>query len=91
MMINKVEYSGFRDDAPGGAHQGSISLVSDATRINVPLTLPRRVEISKNRHRLLLLAEALRQARHMPEYRKKGAICLAPGILPPSIRASIRA
>lgn len=87
MMITKVEYDGFCDDAPNGAMHGSISLISGDTRINVPLTLPRRVEIGQNRHRLLLLAEALRQTRHMPEYRTKGALSLAPGILPPGIRA----
>ncbi|PYG29456.1 hypothetical protein [Pelagimonas varians] len=82
MMITKVEYDGFCDDAPGGAMQGSIALIAGDTRINVSLTLPRRIEITQSRHRLLLLAEALRQTRHMPEYRSKGAIRLAPGFLP---------
>ncbi|MGH1412239.1 MAG: hypothetical protein ACRBB0_02025 [Pelagimonas sp.] len=87
MIITDVEYSGFRHDGPNGVTSGSISLICGDTRINVPLTLPRRVEISKSKHRLLLLAEALRQTRHMPEYRAKGAIRLAPGILPPTLRA----
>lgn len=87
MMITKVEYDGFCDDTPGGALQGSISLIGGGTRINVPLTLPRRVEIAKSRHRLLLLAEALRQTRRMPEYRTRGAIRLAPELLPSSLRA----
>ncbi len=87
MMITDVEFSGFRSDTPDGATHGSISLIAGDTRINVPLTLPRRVEIGKSQHRLLLLAEALRQTRHMPEYRAKGALRLAPNLLPSGIRA----
>ena len=87
MIITDVEYIGFNDSGPSGASQGAIALISHGVRINIPLTLPRRVEIGKSKHRLLLLAEALRQTRHMPEYRTKGTIRFAPGILPPGIRA----
>ncbi|SMX26664.1 hypothetical protein TRP8649_00749 [Pelagimonas phthalicica] len=81
MIISKVEYTGFRDIGPGGCMRGSVSLVAGETRINVPLTLPRKVEIDKSQHRLLLLAEALRQTRRMPEYRRKGSLKLAPELM----------
>ena len=82
MYIKRVQITGFRDDAPEGARSGSVALVCDDRCVHIPLTTPRRVEILKSRHRLRLLAMALKRARAMPEYHEGDEIRFAPGILP---------
>ncbi|MFZ7092990.1 hypothetical protein [Primorskyibacter sp. 2E233] len=82
MYVTSIEISGFHDAAHGGAHHGAVSLVTDGRRLQIPLTVPRRVEVLKSRHRLRLLAMALKRARQMPEYLEGEEILFAPGILP---------
>lgn len=85
MHITSIEFAGF-STTQSGASSGSVVLVSDDARMQIPLTLQRRVEVAHSRHRLLLLAEALRQARRIPEYRRRGTLTFAPGVLPPELR-----
>ncbi|WGW04156.1 hypothetical protein [Tropicibacter oceani] len=82
MYVKSIEFSGFDDTAPEGPSRGAVLLVNDTTRIQIPLTVPRHVEVLKSRHRLRLLAMALKRARQMPEYLEGDEIHFAPGLLP---------
>ena len=82
MHVRRIEISGFREDLPGGSGSGCVALIADGQRLQVPLTLPRKVEILKSRHRLRLLALALKRARRMPEYLDGEEMTFAPGLLP---------
>ncbi len=84
MYVEEIEIAGFRDTPPEGPSQGAVVLVGQDKRIQIPLTLHRHIEVAQ--HRRILLAEALRQARRVPEFRKKGALRFAPGLLPPELR-----
>ncbi|WP_425074248.1 hypothetical protein [Sagittula sp. S175] len=85
MYVTRIEFAGFKP-TPNGPFSGSVVLVSEDTRMQIPLTMPRRVEVQHSRHRLLLLAEALRKARRIPDYRQRGRLRFAPGVLPPELR-----
>ncbi|MFY0624477.1 MAG: hypothetical protein JXQ89_22600 [Pelagimonas sp.] len=82
MRVTQVRYAGFRDDTPDGPTSGAVTLVGEDSSIQLQITLPRRIEILNSQHRLLLLAEALKQARRMPEYRSRGALRLSECFLP---------
>ncbi len=82
MYIKRIELSGFKDDQTDGALSGSVSLVTDHRRIQIPLTVPSKFEMLNQRHRLRLLAMALKRARRMPEHRSGETIQFAPGLLP---------
>ncbi|WP_425101624.1 hypothetical protein [Tropicibacter sp. S64] len=90
MYIKRVEFSGFRADLPGGSGSGCVALITDSTRVQIPLTVPHAVEVLKSRHRLRLLALALKQARRMPEYLNGEEIRFAPGILPHGLTSADR-
>ena len=85
MYVTSIEFAGFLP-TQSGPFSGSVVLVSDGARMQIPLTVPRRVEVQQSRHRLLLLAEALRKARRVPDYKDRGQLRFAPGVLPPELR-----
>ena len=82
MYVTGIEIAGFRRRSTDGRIDGSVVLVGDGTRMQIPLTLNRRVELRAQKDRLLLLARALRELRRVPEYRDTGALRFAPGLLP---------
>jgi hypothetical protein len=86
MHIEKIEFSGFNSPPSDDISAGAVTFVTDGTRLQIPLTMPRRIEMGKSRDRLLVLAEALKTARLLPEYRKKGELRFAPGVLPQELR-----
>ncbi|CUH79943.1 hypothetical protein [Tropicibacter naphthalenivorans] len=87
MYVTKIEFEGFRPGAPLGAHNGAVTLIFGDTRMQIPLTVPRQIEIEESRARLRLLAEALRKARRIPGF--QGKMRFAPGVLPPELRRKI--
>ncbi|KUF10440.1 hypothetical protein AVJ23_11145 [Pseudoponticoccus marisrubri] len=82
MYVRKIEIAGFE----GGARAGAVTLVAGRLRVQIPLTLPRQVEIVETRHRLMVLAQALRQARRVPDLGGGGRLRFAPGVLPAELR-----
>jgi hypothetical protein len=86
MYVERIELAGFDDGPVGQPNQGIVVLVGDGQRLQIPLTLPRRIEMTESRQRLLLLAAALREVRRLPHYRRRGRLRFAPGILPPELR-----
>ena len=86
MYVTGIEYAGFQPGSEDGPTTGSVVLVCDDTRVQIPLTVSRRIEMAHSRHRLLLLAEAIRQARRVPDYRGQGRLRFAPGLLPAELR-----
>lgn len=86
MYVTGIEIAGFRRRSEDGTLTGSVVLIAKDRRVQIPLTLERRVELEKSRERLLLLARALRQARRVPDLRLKGALRFAPGVLPGEFR-----
>ena len=63
IRIDNIELDGFES----GARSGSVTLVSGDRRINLPLTLPEDAGAEGLIQRLV--AEAIRLARRMPEFR----------------------
>lgn len=82
MYVTKIEISGFRSPGPEGLRIGAVTLDAGQTRMQIPLSVPARFHPDNARHRLLLMAHALRQARRLPEFRKRGTMRFAPGLLP---------
>jgi hypothetical protein len=54
--------------------------------MNIPLTLPRHLEMTNTRDKLLVMSEALAAARRMPEYRGKNTLRFHPALLPHEMR-----
>jgi hypothetical protein len=87
MYIKRIELAGFSAPSPDGGTDGAVVLITDAgERMQIPLTLPHRLEMQRSRHRLLVLAEALKKARRVPSLRAPGKLRFAPGLLPPELR-----
>lgn len=86
MYVTRIEIAGFKAPAREGLYQGTVTLEADGQRMLIPLALAKPVRPDLGRHRLLLIAHALRRARRLPEYRKRGAMRFAPGLLPEELR-----
>ncbi len=87
MYIKSIELAGFSGPSASGVTNGAVVLITDeGERVQIPLTLPHRLEMQRSRHRLLVLAEALKQARRVPSLRAPGKLRFAPGLLPRELR-----
>lgn len=86
MYVTRIEIAGFKAPAGEGPHSGTVTLEAEGQRMLIPLSLEKRVRPEEGRHRLLLIAHALRRARRLPEFRKRGAMRFAPGLLPEELR-----
>lgn len=85
MYVEQIDYEGFDDTGTNGVIHGTVAFVSKGRRLAIALTVPRQMEIQDSRHRLLLMAKAIRQARRMPEFREGSRLRFAPGLLPREI------
>lgn len=86
MYITRIEIEGFGPPGPDGHRHGTVTLEADGSRVQIPLSLPGRYGELGPRHRMLLLAQALNRTRRLPEFRDRGTLRFAPGVLPERLR-----
>lgn len=86
MHITRIEIEGFGKAGPDGLRHGSVALEADGNRVQIPLSLPDGYGALGPRHRMLLLAQALNRIRRLPEFRSRGSLTFAPGLLPDRLR-----
>lgn len=86
MIIQDIEITGFDSPPEKGVSSGIVTLQAGTLRMNIPLTLPRHLEMTNTRDKLLVMSEALAAARRMPEYRGKNTLRFHPALLPHEMR-----
>lgn len=86
MYITRIEIEGFGAVGADGQRHGSVTLEADGSRVQVPLSLPAGYGAIGARQRMLLLAQALSRTRRLPEFRDRGSLRFAPGLLPDRLR-----